>query len=120
MTPGKALEMVTVDAAKGLGLADEIGSLEPGKRADVVTVDLEAPHMAPANMPVARVVYFATGHDVRDVVVGGRVLLRDGAAAHLDAREIVAEARAEAEAMLDRAGLRHMIEEDPGWGRTRR
>lgn len=120
MTPGKALEMVTVDAAKGLGLADRIGSLEVGKLADVITVDLEAAHMAPANMPVARVVYFANGHDVRDVVVGGRVLLKDGAAPHLDAREIVAEARAESEAMLDRAKLRHMVAEDPGWGRTRR
>lgn len=120
MTPGKALEMVTVDAAKGLGLAHEIGSLEPGKLADVITVDLEAPHMAPANMPVARVVYFANGHDVRDVVVGGRILLQDGAAPHLDAREIVANAWAETEAMLDRAKLRHLVQEDPGWGRTRR
>lgn len=120
MTPGKALEMVTVDAAKGLGLAHEIGSLEPGKLADVITVDLTAPHMAPANMPVSRVVYFASGHDVRDVVVGGRVLLRDGAAPHLDPAAIIAAAQRETEAMLDRAKLRHMIVEDPGWGRTRR
>ena len=120
LPPGKALEMVTVDAAKGLGLAGEIGSLEPGKRADVITVDLEAPHMAPANMPVARIVYFANGHDVRDVVVGGRVRLRDGATPHLDVAEIVAEAEAETAAMLDRAGLRHLAEEDPGWGRVRR
>lgn len=118
--PGKALEMVTIDAAKGMGLADTLGSLEPGKLADVITVDLEAPHMAPANMPVARIVYFAGGHDVRDVVVGGRILLRDGAAPHLDAREIVAQAWAETEAMLDRAKLRHLVQEDPGWGRTRR
>jgi cytosine/adenosine deaminase-related metal-dependent hydrolase len=118
--PGKALEMVTVDAARGLGVADEIGSLEPGKLADVITVDLTAPHMAPANMPVARVVYFANGHDVRDVVVGGRVLLREGAAPHLDAAEIAAEAERETEAMLDRAGLRHMVAEDPGWGKVRR
>jgi cytosine/adenosine deaminase-related metal-dependent hydrolase len=118
--PGKALEMVTVDAARGLGLADQIGSLEPGKLADVITVDLTAPHMAPANMPVARVVYFANGHDVRDVVVGGRVLLREGAAPHLDAAEISAEAWRETEAMLDRAKLRHMVAEDPGWGKVRR
>jgi cytosine/adenosine deaminase-related metal-dependent hydrolase len=118
--PGKALEMVTVDAAKGLGLGHEIGSLEPGKLADVITVDLTAPHMAPANMPVARVVYFANGHDVRDVVVGGRVLLRDGAAPHLDAAAIAEEAWRETEAMLDRAKLRHMVVEDPGWGKVRR
>jgi cytosine/adenosine deaminase-related metal-dependent hydrolase len=120
MTPGKALEMATVDAAKGLGLADEIGSLEPGKLADVITVDLTAPHMAPTNMPVHRVVYFANGHDVRDVVIGGQVKLRDGVAAHLDAAEISEAAQRETEAMLDRAKLRHMVLEDPGWGRARR
>lgn len=120
MTPGKALEMVTVDAAQGLGLADEIGSLEPGKLADVITVDLTAPHMAPANMPVARVVYFANGHDVRDVVVGGRILLKEGAAPHLDAAAVAGEAEREAAAMLARTGLGHMVAEDPGWGRTRR
>ncbi|MGG5819294.1 amidohydrolase family protein [Falsiroseomonas sp. HW251] len=120
MTPGKALEMVTVDAAKGLGLSHEIGSLEPGKLADVITVDLTGPHMVPANMPVSRIVYFANGHDVRDVIVGGRVLLRDGVAPHLDAGAIVEAAQRETEAMLDRSGLRHMVAEDPGWGRTRR
>jgi cytosine/adenosine deaminase-related metal-dependent hydrolase len=120
MTPGKALEMVTVDAAKGLGLSHEIGSLEVGKLADVITVDLTAPHMVPANMPVSRVVYFASGQDVRDVVVGGRVLLRDGAASHLDPAAIVDAAQRETEAMLDRSGLRHLVQEDPGWGRTRR
>lgn len=120
MPPGKALEMVTVDAARGLGLAQEIGSLEPGRLADVITVDLTAPHMAPANMPVHRVVFFAGGHDVRDVVIGGRVKLRDGAFTEADAAAIAAEAEREAAAMLERAGLGHLAAEDPGWGRTRR
>jgi cytosine/adenosine deaminase-related metal-dependent hydrolase len=118
--PGKALEMVTVDAARGLGLADEVGSLEAGKLADVITVDLSAPHMVPANMPVARVVYFASGGDVKDVLVGGRVLLRDGAAPHLDATAIATAAWRETNAMLDRAKLRHLVREDPGWGKVRR
>ena len=118
--PGKALEMATIDAAKGLGLADRIGSLEPGKEADVITVDLTGPHMVPANMPVSRVVYFANGHDVRDVVVGGRVLLKDGVAPHLDPAAINEAAKRETEAMLDRSGLRHLAVEDPGWGRARR
>jgi len=120
MPPGKALEMVTIDAAKGLGMAHEIGSLEVGKLADVITVDLSAPHMAPANMPVARVVYFANGHDVMDVVIGGKVMMRDRATPHLDATEIATAAWREADAMLDRAKLRHMIVEDPGWGKARR
>lgn len=118
--PGKALEMVTIDAARGLGMGHEIGSLEAGKLADVITVDLSAPHMVPANMPVARVVYFANGHDVKDVVVGGSVLLRDGNAPHLDATEIATEAWRETDAMLDRAKMRHLVQEDPGWGKVRR
>ncbi|UFN47658.1 amidohydrolase family protein [Roseomonas sp. OT10] len=120
LPPGKALEMCTVDAARTLGLSDEIGSLEPGKLADVITVDLEAPHMAPANMPVSRVVYFASGGDVRDVVVGGRVLLRDGAFTEADRAAIVGAAEAETAAMLSRAGLEALAVEAPGWGRLRR
>jgi 5-methylthioadenosine/S-adenosylhomocysteine deaminase len=119
LPPGKALEMCTVDAAHGLGLEHEIGSLEAGKLADVITVDLTAPHMAPANMPVARVVCFASGGDVRDVIVGGRVLMRERVP-HLDARAVAAEAEGETAAMLARAGLTHLVTEDPGWGRTRR
>ena len=120
LPPGKALEMCTVDAARALGMADEVGSLEPGKAADLITVDLAAPHMAPANMPVARVVCFASGHDVRDVLVGGRVLLRDGAFTRADRVAIVEAAERETAAMLARAGLAHLAVEHPGWGRTRR
>ncbi|MGX9966232.1 amidohydrolase family protein [Roseomonas sp. F4] len=118
--PGKALEMVTIDAARGLGLGDQIGSLEEGKRADVITVDLSAPHMVPANMPVARVVYFANGQDVLDVVVDGQVLMRDRDCPHLDGTEIATAAWRETDAMLDRAKLRHMAVEEPGWGLVRR
>lgn len=118
--PGKALEMVTIDAAKGMGLDAEIGSLEVGKKADVITVDLTGPHMVPANMPVARVVYFANGHDVMDVVVDGQVLMRDRVTPHLDATEIATAAWREADAMLEKSGLRHMTVEDPGWGKVKR
>ncbi|MBY0335243.1 MAG: amidohydrolase family protein [Acetobacteraceae bacterium] len=119
LPPGKALEMVTRDAAEALGLQDEIGSLEVGKRADLITVDMTAPHMAPANMPVWRVVCFASGADVRDVVVEGDVLMRDRAIPHLDAAGIVAEAEARAAEMLHASGLAHLAVEDPGWGRVR-
>jgi len=120
LPPGRALEMATVDAARALGMSDEIGSLEPGKRADLITVDLTAPHMAPANMPVTRLVCFATGADVRDVVVDGRVLMEGRCVPHLDRAAIVAEAEARASEALAVAGLAHLAVEEPGWGRIRR
>ncbi len=120
LPPGKALEMITIDAARGLGMADRIGSLEPGKQADIITVDLHAPHMLPANMPVHRVVYFANGHDVRDVVVAGEILMRDRVVPHVDEAAVREEAQAATDAMLAQAGLSAMVAEDPGWGRTRR
>jgi len=119
MPPGKLLEMITTDAARGLGMAGEIGSLEPGKKADVITVDLATPHAYPPNMPVHRLVFFAGGADVRDVVVDGRVRMRERVVAGVDEAEVLAEAAAETEAMLDRSGLHSLIACDPGWGRAR-
>ena len=112
--------MLTIDAAKGLGMADRIGSLEVGKQADIITVDLSAPHMLPANMPVHRVVYFASGGDVRDVVVGGEILMRDRVVPHVDEAAIAEAAQAETAQMLAQSGMADMIAEDPGWGRSRR
>lgn len=120
LPPGRVMEMITIDAARALGMEREIGSLEAGKRADLITVDLTAPHMAPANMPVWRVVCYATAADVRDVVIGGEVLMEARQVLHLDEVEIVAQAEAETAAMLRRSGLAHLTVEDPGWRRTRR
>lgn len=121
MPPGKVLEMVTIDAARAFGMADEIGSLEVGKRADVITVDLRKPHLAPRNMPLWRVVAFANGQDVDTVIVDGRVLMQGRRVAHVDVDDVLDEANAQTELMLDRAGLRHMLAEPAGlWGRSRR
>jgi cytosine/adenosine deaminase-related metal-dependent hydrolase len=109
MPPGRVLEMVTVDAARGLGLADEIGSLEVGKRADVITVDLRKPHLAPANMPVWRVACFASGSDVDTVIVDGQVLMQGRRVAHVDVAAVLEAAQAECAQMLRRAGLTALL-----------
>src|SRR3546814_7215622 len=75
LPPGKALEMVTIDAGRALGLEAESGSLEPGKKADVILVDLRRPHLYPFNMPTSRLAYFANGNDVHTVLVDGEVVL---------------------------------------------
>jgi cytosine/adenosine deaminase-related metal-dependent hydrolase len=105
MHPAEVLAMVTIEAARGLGMADEIGSLEVGKRADLITVDLRKPHLAPANMPLWRVVCFANGQDVATVIVDGEVLMHDRLVPHVDIAEVLAAAEAETASMLKRAGL---------------
>lgn len=120
LPPGKVLEMITIDSARALGLEREIGSIEVGKKADVITVALDEPHLYPPNMPLYRLVCFAGGGDVRDVVCDGRLLMRDRQLIYADQPAILAAAARETEAMLERTGLRHLLATPEGfWGRSR-
>ncbi len=117
---GKALEMVTVDAARALGMEDEIGSLERGKKADIILIDMFQPHLVPLNMPLYRVAYFANGNDVATVLVGGRVLMRDRQVLSVDEDEVLELAQKEADAALRRTGLERLVDTPDGfWGRSR-
>jgi len=71
----ECLEMMTLKGARFLGLDDELGSLEPGKLADITAVDLGAPSFQPVYNPVSQLIYTATGRDVTDVWIGGRQVL---------------------------------------------
>jgi 5-methylthioadenosine/S-adenosylhomocysteine deaminase len=97
LTAEDALEMATIDGAQALGLGDELGSLEPGKLADLVLVDLARPHSWPAPDPVSNLVYAAHGGNVDTVVVDGKVLLRGGAPVAADEPAILDEAAHAAE-----------------------
>ncbi|PKQ13092.1 MAG: amidohydrolase [Alphaproteobacteria bacterium HGW-Alphaproteobacteria-1] len=101
---GKVLEMCTIGAATALGMADRIGSLEPGKSADIVMLDLRKPHLFPLNMALHRLVCFANGNDVSHVMVGGRMVLRDGRATEVDEAAILSNAAAQTALMIDRIG----------------
>ena len=117
---GKVLEMVTIDAARALGLEQEIGSLEPGKKADVILVDGFRPHMVPMNMPLYRIAYFANGNDVSTVLVNGRVLMRDRKVLTVNEEAVLTLADREAEAAIKRTGLERLKETPAGfWGRSR-
>jgi cytosine/adenosine deaminase-related metal-dependent hydrolase len=107
---GKVLEMVTIDAARALGLDAEIGSLEKGKKADVILVDLFKPHLVPLNMPVFRIASFASGADVVTTIVDGRILMHDGDVLTVDERDVMEQAQEASERMLDRSGLRHLLQ----------
>lgn len=101
---GKVLEMCTIGGAKALGMEDRIGSLEIGKVADIVTLDLARPHLQPGNMPVHRLVCFANGNDVSNVMVGGEMVLREARATRLDEAEVLRAAAVEAALMIERIG----------------
>jgi 5-methylthioadenosine/S-adenosylhomocysteine deaminase len=100
-----AVWMATREGARALGLEADIGSVEPGKRADLIVVGLDRPHLAPGPDPYSTLVYAARGTDVRHTVVDGRVLVRDSCLVHLDTAEVVADARREAAALLARADI---------------
>jgi 5-methylthioadenosine/S-adenosylhomocysteine deaminase len=72
------LRMATIDGARALGLGERIGSLEPGKQADVIVLDTRQPHLVPMYHPVSQLVYAARGSDVAAVVIDGRIVMENG------------------------------------------
>ena len=105
--PWEVLTMATIEGARLLGLADITGSLEPAKRADIVTVDLRGLHTTPLlhgrdfNV-AAHLVFAASGHDVRDVWVDGHRLVERGEVRSVDADEVRARGQAAAEELFER------------------
>ena len=101
----RAVWMATRNGAKALGLENEIGSIETGKRADLILIDRSRPHMATAVDPFAAIVYAAGPADVTMTMVDGELLMSQGRATRLDEVRIVSNARREATALALRAGL---------------
>ncbi|MBN2124672.1 MAG: amidohydrolase [Deltaproteobacteria bacterium] len=85
----KALRMATAWGAKVPGLEREIGTIQVGKRADIIVVDLRNPHLIPLYNPISTLVYSANGSDVKDVIVNGRILMKDRRFQTLDPWEIM-------------------------------
>jgi 5-methylthioadenosine/S-adenosylhomocysteine deaminase len=100
-----ALAMATIDGARALGLDREIGSLEEGKKADLLVVDLEAAHALPGGDAVSRLVHACMPGDVRHVFVDGAWIVRDRELETLDVDQVRAAAKREARKVAQRAGL---------------
>ncbi len=83
------LKMATIDGAKAIGVDKHIGSLEPNKQADVIIIDTLTPHLVPMYNPVSHIVYTAQGSDVRDVMISGRILVRNKNLLTLDLEDIL-------------------------------
>ncbi len=102
----QAFDMGTLGGARALGLGDQIGSLEVGKRADVVLVDLSQAHMRPINSILNNLVYAASAaSDVETVIVDGRIVVEDRKLLTCDEQEVIAEAEAFALRRFSEAGL---------------
>jgi cytosine/adenosine deaminase-related metal-dependent hydrolase len=100
----RVIEMATIEAARGLGIDDETGSLTPGKRADVIMVRADDPNIAPFTYAPNMVVLAAQPANVDTVIVDGRVLKRGGELTALDGERVVSEATESLAAVLARAG----------------
>lgn len=104
MSALQVFELATLGGARALGLEDEIGSIEPGKKADFAMVDLDTLHTAPAGDDVyGALVYSAQRSNVKDVYVEGRALLRDGVLTTIDEEQVIADAKVEARRITRRA-----------------
>ncbi|MBU4533646.1 MAG: amidohydrolase [Eubacteriales bacterium] len=100
----QALSMATVNGARALGLEDGIGTLEVGKKADIVLWDMHKPHLHPMYDVAAHLVYSAHGSDARTVIVDGRVLMRDYEVLVLDEEAVMAESERRARRLVAEVG----------------
>jgi 5-methylthioadenosine/S-adenosylhomocysteine deaminase len=106
MPPETVLEMATIHGAAALGMEEQIGSLEPGKRADLVLYDLDVPEWRPLLDPVNTLVYAATGASVRTVMIDGRLVLDEGRVTTIDETGVYRRIETLSRAQIARAGLR--------------
>ena len=98
----KLLRMATIDGAKALGLDSEIGSVEVGKRADLILIDLNKPHLSPPADPWTTVAHSAMGSDVDTVIVEGRILMQSRKLTDLNEEEVIQEATKVAQQLQSR------------------
>ena len=105
LSPGCVLEMATIDGARALGLDDRVGSLEVGKRADVIVTRLDRPQTTPAHDVVATLLFQAYGSEVDTVLVDGQLLLEKGQLARADEDEVCRDAQQRSQRLAARAGL---------------
>jgi 5-methylthioadenosine/S-adenosylhomocysteine deaminase len=93
----EALEMATIGGARVVGQQARVGSLEPGKRADLIIVGMSRPRQQPLFDPVAQIVYASRGDDVETTIVNGKVLMRNRRMLTLDEARVLSDARAAAD-----------------------
>ena len=86
------VEMATINGAQALGMEQEIGSLEAGKKADIIMVDIWKPYIQPVHDPLAALVYGSTGSDVDTVIINGKLIMNKNQFLTLDQDKIMTDA----------------------------
>jgi 5-methylthioadenosine/S-adenosylhomocysteine deaminase len=90
------LRMATIDGARALGLEEQIGSIEVGKRADLTVLNIEALHTTPHPDPISSIVYAADARDVETVIIDGKIVMREGELITIDEKEVIRSAKEQA------------------------
>ncbi|MFB6301087.1 MAG: amidohydrolase family protein [Halobacteriales archaeon] len=119
---GKVIEMMTIEAARSIRMDETIGSLESGKKADIIAINLETAPMRPRYQLLQRLVHFASGHDVTFTMVDGEPLLRNGELVDetIDPAEIYRRADDEAMVAIERVDATDHTQSHPNtWGSVR-
>ncbi|MFI6010547.1 amidohydrolase [Streptomyces sp. NPDC051243] len=112
LTSRQALHHATLQSARAVGLGEELGSIAPGRRADIILVDLTGPHTQPVHDLAATLVHSARSSDVRTTIVDGRILMRDRELLTIDVPEVVRELGERMPALLDRSHGRRIQDYD--------
>ncbi len=109
MPPEHAIEMATLNGAKGVGLQNSIGSIEVGKEADFVVFDAMQAEWLPLYNPVSNLVYSATGNSVKDVFIAGEQVLKDGALTRINHQELLAKVRSSSASIASRLDMKKLV-----------
>ena len=113
---GRTLRMVTIDAAKALGIDDQIGSLELGKKADIIMIDLDKPHLTPQTFIPNLLANYVNGYDVDTVMVDGEILMESTDIKSVEVSDVLENARREAEKSYQYIDLtKYTSAEEPFW-----
>ncbi len=106
MNAETVLEMATINGARALGLQKEIGSIEIGKKADMILVRLREPHLMPTISPLSNLVYAAEGSDVDTAIIDGKIIMENRVVKTLDESKILKQASERGEKLLERSGIK--------------
>jgi cytosine/adenosine deaminase-related metal-dependent hydrolase len=97
--------MATINGARALGLQNEIGSIETGKKADMILINLREPHLVPTFNPISNLIYAGEGSDVDTVIIDGRIIMENRIVKTLDENTILQQASEGGQRLLERAGI---------------